>query len=214
MTDMAHPHDHLIKVLLSDPGKAGTLLREWLPEEIAALLSLEPPELISGSFVDEELREHLTDRLFKVKTVTGRVAMLYVLIDHKSYPDRKVGWQFQKYMTKALEQWVLENPKWSCLPAIVPFLFYHGEVEWKIPDEFLALVDAEASWRPYLLNFRFPVFDLGKVSDQKLSCHPQLRAWLLAVKYATRKGQQLEVKELFVEVLADAEEDFLLSCAT
>ena len=208
MGEIAHPHDHFVKVLLSNPEKAGTFLREWLPKEIAELLSPDPPELVSGVFVDEELREHLTDRLFKVKTVTGRVAMLHILIDHKSSPDRKVGWQFQKYMTKALEQWVMENPDWTLLPAIVPFLFYHGATKWKIPDEFLALVDAEEGWRPYLLNFQFPVFDLGEIPDKKLSSNPNLRAWLLAVKYATRKGRQLEKKEYLVEVLADAGEDF------
>ena len=208
MGKIAHPHDRFVKALLSDPEKAGTFLREWLPKEIAKYLSSELPELVPGVFVDKELREHLTDRLFKVKTVTGRTAMLHILVDHKSSPDRKVGWQFQKYMTKALEQWVRENPDWKLLPAIVPFLFYHGATKWKIPDEFLALVDAEKGWRPYLLNFRFPIFDLGEVPDKRLSCHPQLRAWLLAVKYATRKGRQLEIKECLVEVLADAGEDF------
>ena len=208
MANITHPHDRFAKALLSDPEKAGIFLRERLPKEIAELLAPEPPKLVPGSFVDKELREHLTDRLFKAKTISGRTALLYILIDHKSSPDKKVGWQFQKYMTKALEQWVLENPNWKLLPAIVPFLFYHGAAEWKIPDEFLALVDAEEGWQPYLLNFRFPVFDLGKIPDGKLSCHPQLRAWLLAAKYATRKGRQLEVKEFLVEVLTDSGEDF------
>ena len=210
MTDIAHPHDHFVKALLSDPEKAGTFLRERLPEKMAALLLPEPPELVPGSFVDKALREHLADRLFKAKTVSGRAALLYVLIDHKSSPDRKVGWQFQKYMTRAMEQWVLENPKWKRLPAILPFLFYHGAAEWKVPDEFLALVDTEEGWRPYLLNFRYTIFDLGKIPDRELSRHPKLRAWLLVAKYATRDNRQLEVKEFLVEALADAEEDFFV----
>ena len=71
MGEIAHPHDRFIKALLSDPEKAGTLLREWLPKEIAGLLSSEPPELVSGTFVDKELREYLTDRLYQVKTISG-----------------------------------------------------------------------------------------------------------------------------------------------
>lgn len=46
MSDMAQPHDRFLKALLSDPDKAGTLLRERLPREIADLLSPEPPELV------------------------------------------------------------------------------------------------------------------------------------------------------------------------
>ena len=208
MADIAHPHDRFVKALLSDPKKAGAFLREWLPKEIAALLSPELPELVPGSFVDEKLREHLTDRLYQAKTVSGRTALLYILIDHKSSPDPKVGWQFLRYSVEALKQWEQEHPKWQKLPAIVPFLFYHGAAKWQIPNEFLALVDAEKGWRPYLLNFQFPVFDLGTIPDRNLSRHPGLRAWLLAAKYATRKGRQLEVKEFLIEVLTDVGEDF------
>ena len=208
MADIAHPHDRFVKALLSDPEKAGIFLREWLPKEIAELLSPEPPELVPGSFVDEKLREHLTDRLYLAKTVSGRTALLYTLIDHKSSPDRKIGWQLLRYLVEVLKQWEREHPEWKALPAIVPFVFYNGEAEWRIPDEFLALVDAEEGWRPYLLNFQFSIFDLGIIPDKKLSRHPKLRAWLLAAKYATRRGQQLEVKEFLVEVLTDAGEDF------
>lgn len=209
MGEIAQPHDRFVKAMLSDPEKAGTLFREWLPKEIAELLAPEPPEWVPGSFVDEELREHLTDRLYRAKTISGRTALLYALIDHKSSPDRKIGWQLLRYLVEALKQWERENPKWKTLPAIVPFVFYNGETEWKIPNEFLALVDAEEGWRPYLLNFLFSVLDLGKIPDKRLSREPRLRAWLLAAKYATRGDRQMSVKEFFVEVLAEVpEEDF------
>ncbi|MBF0271528.1 MAG: Rpn family recombination-promoting nuclease/putative transposase [Magnetococcales bacterium] len=209
MTDMIHPHDRFLKALLSNPDTAGTLLRERLPKAVVEVLSPDPPELMDGSFVDEELRAHLTDRLYRVKTITGRAALLYVLIEHKSAPDARIGWQLLKYLIEALKQWERENPEWKHLPAIIPFVFYHGSAIWRIPDEFLALVDAETGWRPYLLNFRFTVLDLGRIDDRQLSRQPSLRAWLLAAKYATRDGQQIEVKELLVEALVGIpDEDF------
>ncbi|MBF0341563.1 MAG: Rpn family recombination-promoting nuclease/putative transposase [Magnetococcales bacterium] len=208
MSEITQPHDKFIRLLLSDPEKAGTLVRERLPKEIAELLSHEPPELVEGSFVDEELRGHLTDRLFHVRTIHGRVAMLYILIDHKSYPDQFIGFQLLRYKVEAWKQWVRENPAWKRLPAIVPFVFYHGETEWRIPTEFLALVDAEEGWRPFLLNFQFPVFDLDTVPDHLLSQHPRLRAWLVAAKYATRAGKQVQIKQYLIEVLSNAGEDF------
>lgn len=165
MSDIAQPHDRFLKMLLLNPHQAGTLLRERLPKEIAECLSEDPPELVDGTFVDEELRSHLTDRLYEVRTVRGRKAFLYVLIEHKSQPEKRIGWQLAKYQIEALKQWERENPDWDLLPAVVPFIFYHGAVQWRVPDEFLALVDAEEGWRPYLLNFRFPVFDLGQVDE-------------------------------------------------
>ncbi len=210
MNEIAQPHDRFLKLLLSDPVKAGTLMRERLPKEIAELLSSEPPELVEGSFVDEELRGHLTDRLFRVRTINGRVALLYVLIDHKSHPDEFVSFQLLRYKVEAWKQWVRENPKWKRLPCIVPFIFYHGETEWRIPNEFMAIVDAEEGWRPFLLNFHFLVFDLGKVPNRLLSHHPRLRAWLVAAKYATRPGKQLWVKKYLIRVLTEAGEDFYI----
>ncbi|MBF0191923.1 MAG: Rpn family recombination-promoting nuclease/putative transposase [Magnetococcales bacterium] len=195
--------------MLSNPETAGTLLRERLPKEVVEALSSDTPELVEGSFVDETLRVHLTDRLYRVKTITGRTALLYVLIEHKSFPDVRIGWQLLKYMVEALKQWEREHPEWVCLPAIVPFVFYHGAATWRVPDEFLALVDTEDNWRPHLLNFPFTVLDLGRIDDRHLSRQPGLRAWLLAAKYATRDGQQIEVKELLVEALVEIPyEDF------
>ncbi|GAB0056905.1 Recombination-promoting nuclease RpnD [Candidatus Magnetaquicoccaceae bacterium FCR-1] len=208
MNEITQPHDRFLKSLLSDPEKAGTLLRERLPEAISELLSSDPPELVEGSFVDEELRGLMTDRLFRVRTIHDRVALLYVLIDHKSHPDPFIGFQLLKYQIEAWKQWARENPDWKRLPAIVPFVFYHGETEWRIPNEFMALVDAEAGWRPFLLNFQFPIFDLGKVQDDQLSQHARLRAWLVAAKYATRSGKQTRIKKHLIEVLGDSGVDF------
>ena len=205
--DIAHPHDRFMKDMLSLPERADLLLRERLPEAVTKCLSDDPPEPMQDSFVDERLREYFSDRLFRVTTVNGRSAFLYVLIEHKSSPDTKVGWQLLKYMVEILKQWEKENQDWDRLPAIVPLVFYHGAEEWKIPDEFLHLVDAEEGWEPYLLNFRYPVLDLGTVPDTKLSEYPRLRPWLVAMKYATRKDRQAAVVELLIALLKDAPED-------
>jgi predicted transposase/invertase (TIGR01784 family) len=200
--NIAHPHDRFMKLLLSEPERAGTLLRERLPKALSEQLAPEPPEHVEGSFVDETMQDYLTDRLFQAKTITGRTALLYILFEHKSFLFRRIGWQFLKYMVEALKQWERKHPKWKHLPAIVPFLFYHGKKTWKIPNEFLALVDAEDAWRPYLLNFPFTIMDLGQIDDPVLSQQPQLRAWLLAMKYATRADQQIAVQKLLTEALA------------
>nr|VFK12767.1 MAG: conserved hypothetical protein (putative transposase or invertase) [Candidatus Kentron sp. LPFa] len=212
MTDLAmdnipQAHDRFLKELLSHPERAGALLRERLPEEIVRFLSPGPPELVDASFVDERLRGHLSDRLFKVETLNRQTAFLYVLIEHKSTPDDKVGWQLLRYMVEILKQWERQQSDWDRLPAVIPFVFYHGAREWKIPNEFLHLVNAEETWKPYLPNFRFPVFDLGKIPDKQLSRNRRLNAWLLVMKYATRKKQQMAIKDLLIEVIKEIPED-------
>ena len=208
MTDIHQPHDRFFKEMVSHTEQAGVLLWERLPKEVVKHFSDEPPEPMPDSFVEEELREHFSDRLFRVKTVNGKTAFIYVLMEHKSTPDHKVGWQLLKYLVEFLKQWEKQNPDWDYLPAVVPFVFYHGAREWKIPDEFLYLVDTEEAWRPYLLNFRIPSMDLGKIPDRYLSADRRLRVRLLAMKYATRgKSRQVAIKELLIEALKDAPEE-------
>ena len=183
------------------------LLRERLPKAVTQYLSDEPPEPIQATFVDERLRECFSDRLFRVTTTSKQSAFLYVLIEHKSTPDHKVGWQLLRYMVEILKQWEKENPNWEQLPAVVPFVFYHGAETWNIPNEFINLVNTVEGWKPYLLNFQFPVLDLGGLPDQKLSTHARLRPWLAVMKYATRKDQQSVVVELLIALLKSAPED-------
>jgi hypothetical protein len=47
-------HDQFFKRLLDKPGAAGALLKERLLPDVVALLTDEPPELLSGSFVPKE----------------------------------------------------------------------------------------------------------------------------------------------------------------
>ena len=93
-------HDQFFKRLLDHAGTAGALIRERLPWEVAERLAPDAPELVSGSFVDKELREYHTDRLYRVRTVDGDAAFIYALVEHKSSPDPGIGLQLLIYQTR------------------------------------------------------------------------------------------------------------------
>ncbi|MBF0124895.1 MAG: Rpn family recombination-promoting nuclease/putative transposase [Magnetococcales bacterium] len=202
-------HDHYFGAILSYPDNADALVREQLPAETVATLSSEPPEPVDTTHIDRELRDHTSDKLFLVKSATQDESMIYVVFDHKSSSPRKVAWQFLRYMMRALEQWVRENPNWTFLPQIVPILIYHGRYASYVADEFLALVKADPFLRPYLLNFRFIIMDLVVTDDQDLSDHPPLRAGLLSLKYAFREEDQLQVLDKIGRSLREAPMEFV-----
>ncbi|MBF0439618.1 MAG: Rpn family recombination-promoting nuclease/putative transposase [Magnetococcales bacterium] len=207
MTELAQPHDRLFKALMSHSETAGALLREYLPKEIVALLAPGPPELMPGSFVSQELRPYYSDRLFRAKTLSGKSLFFYTLMEHKSYPDRKVAWQLFFGCSRFMEQQDRENPEWTLLPAIIPFILYHGSQEWKIPKEFAALIDADDVLRPWLVNFPFTVVDLGPIPNDQLACHARLKVGLLALKYGTRAPkEQMEALDLIASALMEAPE--------
>ncbi|MBF0140003.1 MAG: Rpn family recombination-promoting nuclease/putative transposase [Magnetococcales bacterium] len=207
MSDLTQPHDRLFKALMSHPEIAGALLHEYLPEKISALLAPLPPQLVDGSFVDEKLRGYFSDRMFVATMLSGKPLHIYVLIEHKSYPDRKVGWQALRGTFAFLDQKTRENKDWTQLPAIVQMIFYHGEQEWHVPSEFITLVDADPILHPWLMNVRFVTVNLGNIEDAQIARHARLRAGLLALKYGTRDAKaQHDALEAIVVALAEAPE--------
>ena len=93
------PHDALFRALVSNPRRAVALLRDHLPNEIAALLDLDsPPDLIEGSFVDGEGAKTQCDALFRVRLKSGPEARIYVLCEHKSTVSPTTPVQLSRYM--------------------------------------------------------------------------------------------------------------------
>ena len=97
------PHDSLFRAVFSDPVHAQSLLRDQLPNNIAGLLADTPPRIVDGSFVDEDLRKSQADLLMEVDLASGGSAFVYVLVEHKSYPDAEVVLQVLGYMVSRLE---------------------------------------------------------------------------------------------------------------
>ena len=102
-------HDAFFKQVLTDPALASVFLREHLPSDVAVLLGPELPEPIPGSFVDEELRQHHSDLLFRVHLKTGVDAFTYVLMEHKSSPDPGARLQLLRYIVRILSRWYDQN---------------------------------------------------------------------------------------------------------
>ncbi len=170
------------------------MLRERLPPEIAALLDDRPPEHIAGSFVPAELREYRTDRLYRVRTVTGRPWFVHCIVEHKSAPDPWIGPQLLGYTVQILEWWKrTEAPGEAApLPAVVSIVVYHGKAEWRVPLAFADTVGAGPEVRPWLVDFRYVLVDLGHIEDARLSRNGVLRVGFLILKYGTRDADLRE----------------------
>ena len=61
------------------PGRADTLVREYLPPAVAAALADAPIRLVDASFVDPVLHQSHSDRLFEARLKGGGIALVLVL---------------------------------------------------------------------------------------------------------------------------------------
>jgi predicted transposase/invertase (TIGR01784 family) len=202
---LAHRHDAFFKQFMSRPELARTFLREHLPPQIAQLLAPELPEQVPGSYVDEELAQHHSDLVFRVHLKSGDTAVAYILIEHKSSPDRATRLQLLRYIVRILTEWDAENDALP-LPVVVPLVAHQGPQGWTCSAEFTDLFgDVPQALRPYLVSFRHALVDLAAIEDGALSADIRLAAYLNAMKYAQRADLPEHLQIILAPELTDAD---------
>lgn len=151
--------------------------------------------------MDEELRQHHSDLLFRIKLNTGQDAFAYVLMEHKSSLDPGARLQLLRYIVRILANWYDEHDKELPLPPVLPLLVHQGPGDWKVSCEFVELFGLVPEiLRPHLPSFRHVVVDLACVEDDdRLSAEPRLRAHLKALNYARRPDLPKKLNVLLAE---------------
>lgn len=193
----ANPHDAMFRVLMDDPERARTVLRDYLPPTVLEQMKDAPPKLIDGTFVDDDLRLSQSDRLFEVELKTGDPALVYTLLEHKSQADPMTPLQMLKYMVRIWERYARNTPGALRLPMIIPMIFYNGPTPWKAPLSFFDIVNHDEELHPWVRQLTSLLHDLGNIQDARLASEPAPRAILEAMKYVLRTG------EFTGEVMAD-----------
>ena len=138
--EIHHPHDLMVRAVLSDLAEASSFLQAHLPEEVSRTLNWSTLKLLEGSFVDEDLRGSEADLLYEVEQVSGEDSVwIYVLLEHQSTPDRWMRLRLLKYCCRIWDLSFRDQPDQRDLRAIVPLVFYQGERSWSYSSEFADL---------------------------------------------------------------------------
>ena len=181
-------HDKLFRAVFSDPVHAQALVRDQLPNEIAGLLADKPPVVHPGSFIDEDLRESQADLLLEVELVGGGSAFVYVLIEHKSYPDAEVVLQVLGYMVRIWRDYVRQGKgrdgraaRLKALPPIIPLLGYSGSAPWTGPTDLGEMIAADNPALVCLDGPRLILRQWAQMGPDELSSEPVPQASLLTL---------------------------------
>ena len=195
MTDLTNPHDHFFKEILSRQEEARDFVLHYLPEEIVRLLDTDTLELTKDSFIDPELREHFSDLLYRVQLRSGQGAYVYLLFEHKSWPEGEIAFQLLRYMVRIWEQYLKQGARVP-LPPIVPCVVYHGEAIWRVPLDFRSLAATPDELSSFLPDFRYLLCDLSQYSDEAIRGVVTLRVALLVLKYIFRADLEERLPEI------------------
>jgi hypothetical protein len=178
-----NPHDRFVRHFLGDQENARDFAKNFLPAKLQELLVLDELKVDSTNYVDGQLDEHQTDVLFSVPLRIGGRGFIYVLVEHKSYSEARVGLQLLRYMVRIWEKSDRSGP----LPLIFPLVLHHGEKSWGVSPRFRDLFESPESFGPYLVDFEYRLVDLCRESEDALKGHGRYLAQLSLMKYFFRR---------------------------
>ncbi len=110
MSDITTPHNHFFVEFFSRGETAREFVTHYLPPQVVAHIDLDSLEPTKDSFVDAELREHRSDLPFRANLKIGHPGYVYLLFEHKSWPDRRVAFQLLRYLTGIWEHDDKQSP--------------------------------------------------------------------------------------------------------
>ena len=190
MTEPKQPHDALFKKTFSEVEHAAAEFRAVLPAQLVARTDFSTLTLCPGTYIDEALSGSQSDLLFSVQ-VSTKAALLYVLFEHQSSPDKLMPLRLLRYVVRILERHVDEAKSASealPLPVVVPVVLHHGEAGWSVAARLEDLFDSqlvtEAGLSELIPRLSFVLDDLSRVTDEELEQRalgllPLLTLWAL-----------------------------------
>ena len=158
-------HDPLFRSTFEDLRLFRELLM-WLVPFVVELLDLDRTELQKDSFVDDELKTHYSDLLYKIPVNgTDKNLIVFVLLEHKTSSDRWTMLQMLRYIVQI---WYREYKAAEVegrladfeLPPVLPIIIYHGEHGFTAPVKLGKLIRTIEGLTKYQLDFEAILLDL------------------------------------------------------
>jgi predicted transposase/invertase (TIGR01784 family) len=195
------PHDHFFRATFGRTEVASDFMQHYLPEGVRAILDLSTLQLREATFIDAELREHISDLLYRVDIREGGAAYIYLLFEHKSYPDPTTAFQLLRYVVRIWEH--TEQAGVEAFPPVVPVVLYHGAADWNVPTHLSALTWHKPALASYIPDFEYVLCDLSAYSDADLVGGVMERVALLALKHVfDTRGEWRTVLPPLMDLLA------------
>lgn len=204
MEQISNPHDKFFKEVFTRKDTAEDFLQNYLPGEIAGRFDWDSLELAKDTFVDPHLKAYFSDLLFKAYLKDGSPGYVYILFEHKSYPERLMAFHLLRYMVKIWELF-LENKEELGFPVVIPLVVYHGERPWRYGVNFRDLFDDPAEMASFIPDFQYVLWDASRYRDEEIRGNVILRVALLLLKYIFRQDFRDHLPEI-LNLLRDLSE--------
>ncbi len=162
------PYDLFAKAFLKDPENLKGFLSTFLPDHIKTHLDFDslkiiPEEQVSLSRKKREIPDLVAEVNLLSEGKPSTKAHLYILIEHKSAPDKRIYLQILNYITALNERSFKEGKGYV---PVLPLVFYEGDKPWEYPERIEEIFSVPEGLKGEL--FKVHVVDLKRVEDEKI----------------------------------------------
>jgi predicted transposase YdaD len=206
----AHPlsfvsdSDSIYHRLFSDPRMVEALVREFLPEALAAGLDFSGLQRVNPKFHIGRgaARRREGDVIWRLPTREGADIYLYLLLEFQSRSEWWMAVRTQVY-EGLLWQQVIDERRLKVgarLPPMLLLVIYNGARRWNAAtqtSELIALPPQSALW-PWQPQVRYYLLDIGAFTKSQLARRASLAALLFRLE---QRHSPEELNELLAEVL-------------
>jgi predicted transposase/invertase (TIGR01784 family) len=189
------PHDTFFKHTFGDKEISKEFIETYIDEEITREMDLKQLEIIDGTYIDKKLEKTYSDILYKTK-IKNTDTYIYILYEHKSYPDKKTPFQLLEYINKIMKKTL--NPKTSKTNIIIPVLIYHGNQKWNMSNKLIDHIENREKYpekiNKYIPNYEYEIIELNDKTNQEIK-----GPILLKIILETLKAIKQKEKDKFID---------------
>ena len=190
-------HDKFFKLTFADKGVKESFIQTYLPADLVREMDLSTVEEVNPSFLSEGFQLNESDLLLKVQAM-GKPVYLLLLMEHKSYKDRKTPLQILRYF---VDIWEAQLAKKEELTPILPVVIYEGKTKWNYPQLSEYFKELPENWKEYLPLYETLFFDFSLESKiNKLPISIELKSYLQVIQTVYLEDRDAFLKQL-IEIL-------------
>ncbi len=214
-SDVAHPHDLLVRNVLADADLTADLLRNYLDPELVSSLDLDSLKREAGEAVSSKLSEVVGDLRYSTRFKdSDKELKVLVLVEHQSRPDRFMAFRMLEYVCAAYRQQFSSMKKGECFPYPLMVVLHHGESPWKKLPPMRELIDMTPAVEDDILKLPIRLIDAAAMSVDELRGHPMVCALLDSLQSASTGRLPERLIDIFSRLRNVHGEDRLKSWST
>jgi len=175
------PHDRYIRSVFTNPKVVREFFEANLPDKVKAAIDLNNIEPQKESFINDKLKQQISDILFATK-FNNEDGYLYVLLEHASTPDRMLPLRLVKYLSAIVDQHLKKSEN-NKLPIIYPMVLYSGQKPFPYSTDLFELYGANKDLAREIMGRPYKLVDLTQASDEELKKYFWFGAAALIAKH-------------------------------